>query len=451
MDIIPPEILGEVTNLFSQISALSPFLGGLIGFVSNWWWIPLPFILLPYFIDFYLKWRQHVWDVTERPSSVILEIRPPAEIKKPIRAMEAVLHGFWQIYGPPNWYQKWVEGEQDLSFSLEIAGIDGVPHFLVRCPKPFRELFESHIYSQYGEAEIREVEDYTKLVPNNIPNDRWDFMGCGYQMVPNHFYPIRTYKEFETEMEDEEEKVDPLASLMESIAKLKEGEQIWIQIKAKPVAGDNDGGFIDNAKAERDKLLQRAEESNPVKSIPKMLVELFTSGTIGEYDAGEENEGLAPELMLSPGERRQVEGIEKKLSKKYFKCHIMHIYLGREDVIDKAKFKMPMSYFNNFSDNDLGAIVPKGAFITKQEQNWYNWFLFPDRRKYLLKRKFIRNYVRRTPLYYPNVNPDGQFILNTEELATLFHFPSRITAPPSALERVESKKAEAPWGLPTEE
>ena len=88
MDIIPPEILGEVTNLFSQISTLSPFLGGLIEFVGNWWWIPLPFILLPHFIDFYLKWRQHVWDVTERPPSVILEIRPPSEIQKPIRAME---------------------------------------------------------------------------------------------------------------------------------------------------------------------------------------------------------------------------------------------------------------------------------------------------------------------------------------------------------------------------
>ena len=451
MENILPEILGEATSLYEHLAELSPAFEGFLQVVGNWWWVPLPFILWPIFLNQYLSWRQHIWDLTERPASVMLEIRPPSDIKKPIRAMEAVLHGFWQIYGPPNWYQKWIEGEQSLSFSLEIVGIDGVPHFLVRCPEPHRNLFESHIYSQYGEAEIRKVEDYTKNLPSNIPNDRWDFMGCGYQMVPNHFYPIRTYREFETEMEDDEEKVDPIASLMEQIAKLREGEQIWIQIKAKPVASDNDGGFIKNAEAERDKLLNRVTKSPDPKSIPEMLLEFITSGKISDYDPGEEDKNFVPELMLSPGERKKVEALERKMSKKYFKCHIMHIYLGRKDVIDKAKFKMPMSYFNNFSDNNIGSIVPKGAFITKQDQNWYNWFLFPDRRKYLLKRKFIRNYIRRTPLYYPDVHPDGQFILNTEELATLFHFPSKIAAPPSILERVESKKAEAPWGLPTED
>ena len=451
MENIPTEIIGELSNFQAELAGLFPALEGLFQFVGNWWWIPLPFILWPIFLDQYLSWRQHRWDVHERPNSVILEIRPPSDIKKPIRAMEAVLHGFWQIYGPPNSYQKWIEGEQGLSFSLEIAGIDGVPHFLVRCPEPHRNLFESHIYSQYPEAEIREVEDYTQKVPSNIPNDRWDFMGCGYQMKPSDFYPIRTYKEFETEMEDDEEKVDPIASLMESIAKLREGEQIWIQIKAKPVAGENDGGFIKKAEKERDELLQRITKKPEVASIPNMLWEFFTFGKISEYEGGDEGDSLHPELMLSPGEKRRVDALERKISKKYFKCHIMHVYLGRKDVIDKAKFKMPMSYFNNFSDNNIGSIVPKGAFITKEDQKLWNWFLFPDRRKYLIKRKFIRNYLRRTPLYYPRVNPDGQFMLNTEELATLFHFPSKIAGPPSILERVESKKAEAPWGLPTED
>ncbi len=451
MENILPEIIGEVNNLYNSLYVLTPYFEGLFQFVSNWWWIPIPFILWPIFLNQYLSWRQNIWDLTERPPSVILEIRPPSDIKKPIRAMEAVLHGFWQIYGPPNWYQKWVEGEQGLSFSLEIVGIDGVPHFLIRCPKPFRDLFESHIYSQYGEAEIREVEDYTKKVPKNIPNDRWDFMGCGYQMVPSDFYPIRTYKEFETEMEDDDQKVDPIASLMEQIAKLKEGEQIWIQIKAKPIGPDNDNNFIKKAETERDKLLQRVAKKASPKSIPGMLAEFMTSGKISDYDPGDGGEELSPELMLSPGEKRKVDALERKISKKYFKCHIMHIYLGRSDVIDKAKFKMPMSYFNNFSDNNIGSIVPKGAFITKQSQDWWNWFLFPKRRKYLLKRKFIRNYITRTPLYYPEVHPDGQFVLNTEELATLFHFPPKVAGPPSILERVSSKKSEAPWGLPTEE
>ncbi len=450
MENILPKTMGEVTDLFGEL-ATTPFLEGLLEFVATWWWLPLPFILWPVFVHYYLEWRQHLWDVYERPESILLEIRPPSDIKKPIRAMESVLHGFWQIYGPPNWYQKWILGEQDLSFSLEFAGVNGVPHFLVRCPKPHRELFESHIYSQYAEAEIREVEDYVKKVPMNIPNERWDFMGSSYKMTNPDCYPIRTYREFETEMEDDEEKVDPIASLMEQIAKLKEGEQIWIQIKAKPVADDNDGGFLDRAKAEKDKMLQRIGEVNKARSILEMLIEFLTTWQISEYDPGDEDDtGIAPEMRLSPGERKKLEGLEMKISKKYFKCHIHHIYLGRQDVLDLPKFKMPMSYFNNFSDNNTNSLIPYGDTITKHDQNWWNWFLFPERRRYLLKRKFLRNYVRRTPMFYPRTLPDATFILNTEELATLFHFPSKVAAPPSILERVSSKKAEAPWGLPTE-
>ena len=384
MDITPLEALREVANFLD-----ASFLEGPISFLATWWWVPLPFRLWPLFLHYYLQWRQHLWDIRKRPDSIILEVRPPAEIVKPIRAMELVLHGFWQIYGPPNWYEKWIEGEQELSFSLEIVGIDGVPHFLVRLPDKYRNLFEGHIYSQYGEAEIYEVEDYVKNVPANIPNDRWDFLGCGYKMAKEDFYPIRTYKEFETEQEDEDEKVDPMAGLMEGIAKLKEGEQVWIQIKAKPTIDDD---FEKRAEEEKNKLLKRKEEKTELKTIPEMLAEFINKSTIsidGEDDS--EESALAPELMLSPGEKRKVDGLERKISKKYFKCHIHHIYIGREDAIFKPNFKMPMSYFNNFSDNNLNSIVPYGDTITKPSQEWYDWFWFQERRRYLLKRKFIRN------------------------------------------------------------
>jgi hypothetical protein len=42
------------------------------------------------------------------------------------------------------------------------------------------------------------------------------------------------------------------------------------------------------------------------------------------------------------------------------------------------------------------------------------------------------------------------FILNTEELATLFHFPSEATISTLAVSRVDVKKREAPSNLPIE-
>ena len=44
----------------------------------------------------------------------------------------------------------------------------------------------------------------------------------------------------------------------------------------------------------------------------------------------------------------------------------------------------------------------------------------------------------------------GTFVLNTEELATMFHFPGKQYASAPFIKRIEAKTGEAPPGLPTE-
>ena len=41
-------------------------------------------------------------------------------------------------------------------------------------------------------------------------------------------------------------------------------------------------------------------------------------------------------------------------------------------------------------------------------------------------------------------------MLNIEELATMFHFPGRGVFPSGTMPRVETRKGEAPRGLPLE-
>jgi hypothetical protein len=61
----------------------------------------------------------------------------------------------------------------------------------------------------------------------------------------------------------------------------------------------------------------------------------------------------------------------------------------------------------------------------------------------------FRKYKSRVNLYFPR--PGGTFILNSEELATLFHFSGQGAAPAPSVSRIEAKKGEPPAGLPTEE
>ncbi|MCX6765152.1 MAG: hypothetical protein NT148_01280 [Candidatus Nealsonbacteria bacterium] len=68
---------------------------------------------------------------------------------------------------------------------------------------------------------------------------------------------------------------------------------------------------------------------------------------------------------------------------------------------------------------------------------------------YLRKRQLFRRYVGRATPKFPKSG--GTFVMTTEELATIYHFPGKSSASAPALERIESKRGEAPPGLPTEE
>jgi hypothetical protein len=95
--------------------------------------------------------------------------------------------------------------------------------------------------------------------------------------------------------------------------------------------------------------------------------------------------------------------------------------------------------------------------------------LVKSKRVYLRKRQRLREYIERVPAFFPwnlvgeppplikflmsfgyRVSPGRRSIaiLNTEELATIFHFPIKVYIP--TVPRVEAKKVGPPPTLPTE-
>jgi len=408
-------INGEFLEIAESAEFLAPLLGLIWEIIKKWYWLFLPFLLFKPFLFYWLWWRQEIWN--DKQKSILLEIKIPKEILKPMRAMESVFSGLWQIHTPANWIEKWWDGQELLSYSFEVAAIDGIPHFFVRCPPESRKLIESHINSQFPEAEIFEVEDYTQKVPQSIPDDNWDLWGTDYALKRDNAYPIKTYHDFETEREAKEEKrIDPMAALLEGMSRLKKGEQIWVQIRIKAILAE--------------------------------MIEFMISGGAPAKEE-KKTETLPPEMKLTPGEKEVVAGIEKKMGKLAYETFIRFIYLGEKKVFFKPNLRLPMSYFTNFVTDNLNAPIPCSPTITKVRRNWYDSFWFPQRRLYLKKRRTFRRFVTRLPYYFPQ--PGGTFVLNTEELATLYHFPSKVQTPASLLPRVEAKKGEAPLELPVED
>ena len=404
---------------------------------KNWWWLPLPFILYQPFLFLWLWYKRECYDRTVK--KIVLEIKLPKEVIKPIKAMEQVFAGFHAIHDVFTWREKWLEGKFQYSLALEIVSIGGETHFFIRIPEGFRDIIESNIYSQYPEAEISEVRDYAKLVPQNIPNKDWDLFGFDMINTKEDAYPIKTYPKFEEPREAKEEKrIDPLAGLLDGMAVLKPGEQLWLQIIAKPVREEIP--WKEEGRELADKLVRRPRKVT--KPLLQEAADVLITGKPPGALPEKEEWIIPPEMKLTPGERRIVEAIEEKISKFCFTTNIRYIYLGKRDVFFKPKARIPYGFFKAISTEDMNGLKPWKKTMPKIQ-----WIL-RKRRAHLRKRGLFRRYLFRVPPLFPR--PGGTFLLNTEELATLYHFPGRTVAPAPSLPRVEAKKGEAPPGLPIE-
>lgn len=426
-----------------------PLFRFLFEFALAWWWLFLPFFLFKRFKFHWGWWRTDRY--LSKCAWTVLEVRIPQEINNPFRRMEAVLAGMWQVKIGNNKREKWLEGKTQLGVSLDIVSIEGKTHFFVRSENGDLELVKTSIYSQFPEAEITPVEDYAKQVPSDIPNKEWDLWCSMYKFVKPDAYPIKTYKEFfeedPTVSEDEPIRVDPLGQLLEGMSKLGPGEQMWIQLAISPRAAEQIKSFTDKAQEIVNKIVRRPEKAKPATTADdaKTVASVLLTGKAPEKQEQKE-ELLPPEMRITPGEKEIVTAIEEKIGRTMFECTIRSMYVAKKEAFFGGNKAVPMSYFNQFSTLNLNSIVVDSDSWTKVH-TISTWFL-DKRRLYLRKRRHYRLYRDRLPYNFPG--PGGTMFLNTEEIATLYHFPGKLTAPGALVPRVEAKKGEAPAGLPME-
>ena len=418
--------------------------------IKNWWWVFLPFVLWRRFLFWWLWWRQEIWMF--RQKNVVLEIKMPKEVLKPLRSMEQVFSAIWgNVFDPPDWWEKWFEGKMLLRYALEIVSLGGESHFYLRVHESRRNAVEASIYSQYPDAEITVVDDYTKNVPQNLPNKDWDMWGTDYEMMKEDVYPLKTYTKFFEEKPSppkEEKRVDPMSTLLEGMAKLGPGEQLWVQIIAKPVRSLKQDfyDFIAKGREVADIEAKRPLKEKAKPIIQEAVKELITGKPL-EVEEKIEAPLIPPEMKMTPGEREKVVGIEAKVAKRGFECFIRFIYLAKRDVYFGGAKAIPFGFFQQFATEDMNQPKPASKTITKIHRKPI-LDLIRARRVHLRKRRLFFRYIKRWPPLFPKKGLT--FLLNIEELATIFHLPGRTVAPAPFVPRVEAKRGEAPPGLPYE-
>jgi hypothetical protein len=154
----------------------------------------------------------------------------------------------------------------------------------------------------------------------------------------------------------------------------------------------------------------------------------------------DENGKKAAFTSLSKGDQQLIEAIQRNTSKLGFDTGIRIIYWTREHF-RVTNVKAILGMLRPFNTKDMNGFDP--AWLTGFD---YPWQDFKHIRQNARKKRMFRMYKERA--WFEKPYQKKPMILNSEELATIFHFPGQVAETPT-FGRIESRKGEPPTNLPT--
>jgi hypothetical protein len=399
---------------------------------------------------------------------VVLAVDVPALFIQSPKAVEQI---FTQLSGAlisPNIIEKYWYGRQQKTFSFEVISIEGYIQFLIRTEMEFRDLVEAAIYAQYAEAEIAEVEDYVDHIPNHYPSSEYDVFGVEFKLAENDAYPIRTYPSFEHNISKEQIFSDPMAGILENFSRTARGENLWLQMIVQPVSNSWKEAGIELVQ-EIIEAKGHKHETNilvkilglPISFLQLILTEITKGGGDGHDKKGgdshkkdEKPKGMSD---LTPGKRATVEAIEEKIAKIGFKAKLQVLYVARkENFFPNRCVDGLVGAMNQFHILSRNAIVPSLVTAVAYDKS--------GKKTNHMKSEFVERYKKRKMKgkhkskkgghgkhggHAGGHHPADPYILNIEELATIWHFPLPNVRTP-LVQKAGAKRGEPPLGLPVE-
>ena len=349
-------------------------------------------------------------------NKVILEIKVPRvtnedeTFKTAALAMESLfssLHGLLKSKDEGNEY-----------FSFEVVSRPGLGiKFYSVCSERAVNFVESQIYSNYPSAQIIRVAE-------NLPvyEDVAIWQMSKLVESKRYIFPLKTYNDME---------IDSMASITSSMSQLGDGEAICFQVLAKPVG--------DVWQKEGNDYVSAAKTGKKVKNVSTLqsllmliLTELWSIFTrvIGEAamifggsytaEAGRDAKGVTPTPKLTIVQEMEVNSIENKMAKMGFQVEVRILVGSKSGARVDQTTRDLVASFNQFSTTNLNSLVLGGNTVGREA------------------------YTAFAECKFAEVD---SFILNVEELGSMYHLPSQEVETPN-IGWSYSRKSEPPAGLP---
>lgn len=426
---------------FSLPSVDNPF-SALFLIIQNGGWI---LIVITILWGLWIGWVEYIQNRFDgRIEFMLLAIDIPQQNELSPKAVEQIFAHLYGMKKSGDLIEKYYEGYNQMGVSMEIVSIEGYIQFLIHTPIKFRDLVEASVYAQYPDAEITEVEDYVDMLPHpkQLPDEEWDIYGTEMRLLKDQVYPLRTYPMFEHSLS--KRLLDPLASMMEIMGRMGPGEHLWVQFVIAPVGG----AWRDKGLKHINKLIGKESDKKTgdllyfPREITRGISESFTASIVEPTEMGEDaksKERQWPSQMqhLSPEEKDVVENVGIKLSKLGFKTKVRFIYGAHKSVFNKGKgVAAVLGAFQQFSTPQLNGLVKNKKTESKTH------YFFTKTRTLARKKRILYGYRKRS---MRRGRPG--FVLNIEELASLWHFPI-LEVKVATIQTVDAKKGQAPATLP---
>lgn len=419
-------------TVFPITDVIIPFLSAIFKYAASFWWLWLFLLLLVIFEESWLFYRRSLYK--NKIEWTIFEIKIPREIKKTPKAMEQTLLQLYNQKNTPDDFPAiYLDGEITLWWSLEIISRGGEIHFYVRTPKKHAHITQTSFYAHYPDVELIEVPDYAEKIPattSEFYENEQDVHGTEIILKKEDVYPIRTYEEFKTSPE-EGETLDPFSAFLENLSKISKKENIYIQFLIRPVS--------DSWTKQADPIIKKIKESNKVKT---------------------SKEGQVSYLPLTNQQTEILKSIENNISKHGFETMIRFLYSAPKIDFSASFAKTAIiSALNQYASQNLNSF--KGNSKVEPKTKTYDFpHIAITERKEGRKQRLLSNFLNRkmteesfiakllTTSLYSSGFSSKTFILNIEELATIYHLPNKFILAAPYIKLTPSKKMGPPAGLP---
>ena len=286
-------------------------------------------------------------------------------------------------------------GQRHISF--EIISSNGLIHYYAVVPAVITETVKQAISAAYPTARLEEVE------LDNIFNYQGKLngvIGGEFALKKDFIYPISTY---------EDNKRDASRALLDALSKASRGDGIAIQFMLRPAQE----GWTQ-------KSISKVESLRDSKSSSKKPVALDIMEAL--WKPPETKDGKNEEKKpLTSLQEAEIDAIEKKTR-----------YPGYETLI-----RVIVS--SNTSSRSQALLQSVVAAFSLFDSPTYNGFKFNMTTNI---DELVTSYIFR---FFPQTLKD--FILNSVELSTLFHLPSRSSIPTEKVQRQRIKQVDGPTEL----